>query len=90
MAELKFVTTPFGLTLDYSTPPDCDVVILCRHDYELQPFTIRLPHQIYLHDLQQWLKYTDEHGITIIPAKSSDYIEIQKGDIANTEEERHI
>ena len=70
----------FGKWFDIDMPNDCDVIIVCKiAEHGLIPFRILLPAQLYQKDITQLLKKeTDIKQITIIPARSKDYVDLLK------------
>lgn len=79
--NVKFVKTQFGLQASFSIPEDCDIIIVCTNDgYGLKTVDLKLPHQLYkkrITELQSKL-FGDFGEITVIPARSKDYITISE------------
>lgn len=63
----------FGDHYQFPVPPGCNIVIVCSNDGTgLRPLRLLLPHQVSVRD---WCLTP---GLTIVPAKSEDYITINR------------
>jgi len=75
-AEVSIAPTRFGNHYRLPMPADCDVVILCGWNQQIQPRKLLLPHQVYTETVNDVLKYFDTSEAWVIPARSKDYIKL--------------
>ena len=74
---MKYVSTVFGLMLDYDVPEGCDMVVLCVDLHQHVPLTVLLPHQVYRERLQELVaKYPEARSFTIIPCRSGEKLTV--------------
>jgi len=77
----KWTKTPFGHSLNYPMPDDCDVIMLGVMKFQIEPIRVLLPHQVYRADLK---KLMAEHGtdeIFIIPYRSANVLSFKRADL---------
>lgn len=75
---VKWRRSSFGLYADYSTRPECGVVVVCVNGgshMQLHPIAVLLPHQIYKDRCSRWLKEHDATEIVVLPVVG-DYVTV--------------
>jgi hypothetical protein len=66
----------FGKQVVLELPDWADVVILCYNEDGLRPFSLCLPHQIYVDKLEKAIEGKGAVAITAVPARASEFIDI--------------
>lgn len=71
---------PFGDNLVINIPCDCDMIIVSKNKgYGLVPVMFLLPHQLYVHTLNEIIKKDPQiTSITITPIKSCNHFDVWK------------
>lgn len=79
-------SNPFGDMCVLEIPQDCDMIVLAvNKGFGLKPVSVKLPHQVYVKELEKMIKEYDAHEVVAIPYNHADYISIV-GDVGNSRE----
>jgi hypothetical protein len=77
---------PFGDVCVLKIPEDCDMIVLAvNKGFGLKPISVRLPHQVYVEDLEKMIKEHHAHEVVAIPFNHKNYISIV-GNVGDSKE----
>lgn len=77
---IRLEKSSFGKSFAIDWPEGTSVVIIgtCTGSAGIIPRSLRLPHQIYAHDLKKMVADYNAREVVLIPASSNEYVKISK------------